>query len=504
MLSYEELTPPERALWDAFPEGRRVDLRAGVPEVDDPAAGHRWGRGRTVRAAVVATLLLGANDGERSGTVAALRLVGARITGRLDLSGAEIFHTFSLEGCRLDEPVRLYGATTRTIAITDSRLPGVDAELARIEGDLDLRRSTVEGGSLTLINARMAGNLLVSDAEISGTDEWAVLAGGLVLEGSVFGQRLVTRGGFRVPGAQLLSGLFLQGARLGSTRGVALAAGSVAASCVECSQGFTAEGEIRLRSARIEGLLTFEDAYLNGHGTALDGVSMSVGDLDHRPAAPPSGLVDLRSAQATWFRDGERSWPEKVLLDGFTYGSIRSGGSSAAAGDGGTRPSHEVARRLDWVRRNPGYAPQPYEQLAAWYRKVGHDDDARCVLLAKQRHRRLTLSLPARVWGHLLDVTVGYGYRPWMAGVWLLALTLLGTLAFSTHTPSRVKEDEGSPFQPFIYTLDLLVPIGDLGQRSGWYWSDSGVQWLAYLLIAFGWVLTTAIVAGVTRALQKS
>ncbi|MFI7239571.1 hypothetical protein [Streptomyces cyaneofuscatus] len=76
--------------------------------------------------------------------------------------------------------------------------------------------------------------------------------------------------------------------------------------------------------------------------------------------------MDLRSAQATWFRDGEQSWPEKVLLDGFTYGAIRSEDSSAAADDGGTRPAHEVARRLDWVRRNPGYSPQPYEQLAGW------------------------------------------------------------------------------------------------------------------------------------------
>ncbi|WP_251053235.1 MULTISPECIES: hypothetical protein [unclassified Streptomyces] len=148
MLSYEELTPPERALWDAFPQGRRVDLRTGVAEADDPAEGARWGAGRTVRAAVVAALLLGANDEERSGAVAALRLVGARVSGRLDLSGAEISHTLSLEGCRLDEPVRLYGATTRTIVIADSWVPGVDAELARIGGDLDLRRSTVAGGAL--------------------------------------------------------------------------------------------------------------------------------------------------------------------------------------------------------------------------------------------------------------------------------------------------------------------------------------------------------------------
>ncbi|WP_186779374.1 oxidoreductase [Streptomyces salinarius] len=503
MLSYEELTSPERELWDAFPEGCRVDLRTGAPEADAPSSGARWGPERTVRAAVVMALLLGAND-DRSGGVAALRLAGTRITGRLDLSGAEIPHRLSLEGCRLDEAVRLRGATTRTIEVADSWVPGIESELARIEGDLDLRRSTVEGGSLILVNARMAGNLLLADAEISSPEEWAVLAGGLVLDGGVFARRLTTRGGFRLPGARLLSGLFLQGARLENTGGVALAAGGVTASTVDCSQGFTAQGSVRLRRARIEGLLTFEGARLNGDGTALDCVAMQVGDFDYRTAAPLSGLVDLRSAQATWCQDSERSWPEKVLLEGFTYGSIRFRDTPSAAGEGETPDRDEVARRLAWVRRNPGYAPQPYEQLAGWYRRIGHDDDARRVLLAKQRHRRLTLSLPARAWGHLLDVTVGYGYRPWLAGVWLLTLTLLGALVFGTHSPTPVKPGEGVPFQPLVYTLDLLIPIGGLGQRVGWYWSNNGLQWLAYLLIACGWMLTTAVIAGVTRTLQKN
>ncbi|MEU9419856.1 hypothetical protein [Streptomyces sp. NPDC048272] len=185
---------------------------------------------------VVATLLLGAND-DRSGTVAALRLTGTRITGRPDLSGAEICHTFSLQGCRLDEAVQLHGATTRTIEITDSWAPGINAELARIGADLDLRRSALEGDPLIVGNARMAGNLVISDARISGPEEWAVLAGGLVLDGGVFGRRLTTQGGLRLPGAQLFSGLFLQAARLGNTAGVALAAGGVAASTVDCSQG---------------------------------------------------------------------------------------------------------------------------------------------------------------------------------------------------------------------------------------------------------------------------
>jgi hypothetical protein len=67
-----------------------------------------------------------------------------------------------------------------------------------------------------------------------------------------------------------------------------------------------------------------------------------------------------------------------------------------------------------------------------------------------------------------------------------------------------VKPGEGAPFQSFVYTLDLLIPIGGLGQRTAWYWTDSGPQWLAYVLIAAGWVLTTAVVAGVTRTLNRN
>ena len=101
-------------------------------------------------------------------------------------------------------------------------------------------------------------------------------------------------------------------------------------------------------------------------------------------------------------------------------------------------------------------------------------------------------------------MTGGHGYRPWLACIWLLPLTLLGTLSFSTHATAPVQRGEGAAFQPLVYTLDLLIPIGGLGQRTAWYWPNDSLQWLAYLLIAFGWVLTTAVIAGVTRTLQKN
>ncbi len=73
------LTPPERALRDGFARGDWVDLRTGDPARDDFTQGAGWGPARTVRAEVIAALLLGAEK-LQSGAVAAVRLAGARIT----------------------------------------------------------------------------------------------------------------------------------------------------------------------------------------------------------------------------------------------------------------------------------------------------------------------------------------------------------------------------------------------------------------------------------------
>ncbi|MEU6674187.1 oxidoreductase [Streptomyces sp. NPDC046925] len=518
MLSYDELAPPERELWDAFPEGRHVDLRAGVPEDDRVAEGGRWGPERTVRAAVIVALLLGANTAQ-PGAVACLRLAGARISGHLNLAGAQITYALWLEDCWFEESVNLLGASTQTLVITGSHVPGIEAYAARIEGTLDLRRSVVQSlasspfnhvsTALSLSDARVAGGMLLNGAEISAPGGWAVAAGGLVMEGGVTcNGGFVARGEVRLPGAQLPGGLFMQGAQLLSPgpRGTALALDNAAGSTLDFSAGFTANGTVRVRGARVSNNLTFEGAVLNGpsggRGASLAAPLMQAVDFDFTLAEPPSGWVDLRGAQVSNLYDSDHIWPEVVELDGFVYGSIKMDMGRERREAVGRRDS--VVRRLAWIRRSPGYNPQPYEQLASWYRRAGHDDDARRVLLAKQRHRRQTLPRAARMWGHLLDTTVGYGYRPWLAGVWLLALTLLGTLSFDSRSPTPVKQDEGAPFQPLVYTLDLLIPIGGLGQRTAWYWPHDGLQWLAYLLIAFGWLLTTAVIAGVTRALQKN
>jgi hypothetical protein len=500
MLSYEELSPPERELWDAFPEGRQVDLRPGGADGADPDAisdvdgGDEWGPERTVRAEVLTALLLGRNSA-RSGGVAALRLAGARITGTLACEGAEIRHLLRLDGCRLEREVRLDSASTLAIAVVRSRLPGFSARSARIGGRLDLRGCVIETrghNAVELIHAHVAGGLRLDGAVVSAPDRVAVSAGGIVMDGAVVCEDgFRARGGVMFPGAQLSGGLFMRGARLEAPGDIALGADNATVSSVRCSEGFTADGSVHMRGARITDLLSFEQAVLAGSPQSLVATGLLAQDLDLRCAAPPAGTLDLRGAHAAWVRDDARSWAGEMWLEGFTYDSIRA-------------EPDTVGGRLEWIRRNPGYSPQPYEQLAGHYRRIGHDDEARRTLLAKQRHRRGLLRPWSRVWGYLLDGAVGYGYRPWLAGAWLAVLTLVGSVLFGTHTPSPNDPGEHPPFNAVVYTLDLLIPIGGFGQRDAWHWSAGALQATAYVLIAIGWTLTTAVVAGVTRTLSKS
>src|ERR1700733_9196354 len=110
-MRHEDLTEPERLVWEAFPHGGHVDMRPGDPGVDDPAEGESWQSHRTVRGEVIRAIVLGACEPEQ-GAVPAVRITGARIAGRLDLVHAEVRCPVYLEGCWFEEPPDLSWAVT--------------------------------------------------------------------------------------------------------------------------------------------------------------------------------------------------------------------------------------------------------------------------------------------------------------------------------------------------------------------------------------------------------
>ena len=440
----------EEALQAAFPRGTWLDLRTGIAELDNPAGGQLWVPERTLRAEVINGLLLGAFEPVR-GFFPAVRIRGAKITGRLDLMGATTSYALVCENCWFEQPLRFVEATTRTVRIVASRMPGMNCARMRAEGLFNLYGSVIDG-VLRLDQARVTGEVFLMASHIGqGTGE-AIAGRGLVVDGDM-----------------------------------------------QCTDGFIARGVINLQGARITGRLSFQGAVLEApdsdlhDGSALNLSSLQAAELDLRAAKQIVGGVRLSNARVGTLDDNPAVWPRHLWLHGFTYDYIQKRHSNRVP----------VTERLEWLRRDTlGYRPQPYEQLAEFYRRTGHDDDARRVLLAKQRDRRSTLQTPRRLIGLLLDWTVGYGYRPWLAAFWLAALLAGGTAVFATHRPHAIHGGAMPPFSPLVYTLDLLVPFGAFGLRGAFAWTGP-VQWLAYALIPCGWILASAVIAGITRNIRR-
>ena len=81
---------------------------------------------------------------------------------------------------------------------------------------------------------------------------------------------------------------------------------------------------------------------------------------------------------------------------------------------------------------------------------------------------------------------------------------VLGSLVFASAYPAHMHR--AAPvvpsFQPVIYALDVLLPIVNLGQQQAWIPQGPALA-CSWLLTGTGWILTTAIVAGLTNALKR-
>lgn len=528
-MRLEELDAGERQLWDAYARGRPVDVRHDSAEVVRPA----------VRAECIMALLLGAGPEPAPGERPALRLSGASVTGRLDLRFAEISAPIVLTDCDFDESPLLQGARFRELSLTGCALPGLTADMAQVDGRLVLSHCHLSG-PLVLTRTQIHSDLDLSHTVITAPGGEAISAVRLSTGGDLLCTDLAVQGGFRLSGGldirrvrsggrapeqprpgrpRRLShpdhrGLHLPprlqrrgtdhpvGRRRGGgdrfLRRAAEEPGDIALEAVDVTvsrnfdlgAGLTVSGGIKLDGSRVGTRLSFHDATLtHPTGTALSLRLVQARETDLRTRQPIDGTVDADNARLGTLHDAPGTWPARLRLSETAYDALAA--------------PLTALERLEWVRRSTdGYLPQPYEQLAATYRRLGHEDEARTVLLAKQRHRRVGLPAHTRVWGYLQDATVGYGYRPARAALWLMALLALGTFFFATHPPAPLEAAKAPPFSAVFYALDLLIPIIGFGQKAA-FAPHGGGQWLAYGLTAAGWVLATTVTAGISRAISR-
>lgn len=215
---------------------------------------------------------------------------------------------------------------------------------------------------------------------------------------------------------------------------------------------------------------------------------------------PPKGFIDLSFASVGRLNDTRESWSDgNYELVGFKY-----------------RPAiidpKLVEPRLDWLRQSSRYTPDSYEQLAESYRLAGRRANAELILIWSQRDLRGRGSLPLwpRMWNLFLDRSVGYGYRVHRPFVFLLIVMLIsGTIYFvAQHAGLIVATEETSSFHtfyPYIYALQMIIPVIDLQQTQYWSPKPGGGGWefmlmfFNNLVMIIGILTVLAVIPGVSR-----
>ncbi len=476
------------------------------------------------------------------GEEGAVRLLGARISGQLNLNGARL--TNDAGPALIADGLHVYGDVFGGgfVAAGHGELSAVRLPGARISGQLNLN-----GAEL----ANQAGPALIADG--------LQVDGGLVLAEGFTATGHCERGAVRLPGAHIGGQLNLDGAQLINNAGPALIGDHLQVNGGVFLDGFTAtghgeDGTVRLPDAHISGQLNLDRAELTNYaGPALIGDHLQVGSdmfaegltaTGHStdgalrlPDAQISGQLNLNGAMLTNpagpvldLEDAEAkhlflpahvicphgtasrstcATPERRLaLSGLVYTSLHTVGW------------HEWLHLI--THHTHDYRPQPYQQLAAVLTATGHESTARDVLIAQQRdlHDRGELGGRLvkgahRLWGLL----AGYGYRGSRLAVAIVVVLLiaagLGVAAGHTslgpgryvtaHTSQADNPDTPcSLLEQIGVGIDHSLPLAPtaVGNRCDFDTSSSlggAFTASAWILQALVWALAVLVVAGYLR-----
>lgn len=591
-----------------------VDAKSGGSLVLDDSRLHSWRVLNADRLTVAGALVA-----LRLQTSGQIRIPGARITGNLNLSGADLHsagrsalnaigvHIGGSLRCDVDPrdggSARIAGTVLLTNAVIqgdirmrnaalepdqqpgrsgeserDDPVSALSADRSEVRGNVYLDRKFRSWGTIRAVNARIGGDLRISGATINVRDLQAprestrqlraVHLDGTHVDGNIEASGLRASGQLRVTdlnvggsfhlndatltgpqtdvfranrthvgsdlacrGSTITGGVQLQGVTIGAS--VDLRAASLTEPaphrhrpghkpaldlgdarigrdlvCAKGARRFHAGGQVRLRrtvvgrQANLWGceLGQFEDR------PALNAFGLSCQELSLLPGVPPRGPVVLRKAECELFGDDAPLWEAVGGLDleDFRYQNFsRTVTVTDRAG---------VKERLARLHAASlgRYQPSSYDQLAAVFRDNGTEDHAVTVLIAKQRHRYQAMAASSRwltgkivqLWSLLQWVTVNYGYRPSRAAIWLVLFAGAGTCWFSYHPQDVLNHEDHPEWDPFLYTVDQLVPIVNFGNDEMWR-SAGASQWITAVLIAVGWILATTVAAGISRALRR-
>jgi hypothetical protein len=318
----------------------------------------------------------------------------------------------------------------------------------KIRGDAFFKNAAFEG-PVNLVSADIAGNLEAQGAKFQNKEKIASF-GGMKVGGYAVFNDAVFKGPVNFVGADV--------------------AGNFAA------------GKAKFKNKEKDA--SFGAMKLGGHAFFNDAVF--------------EGPANFNYADFAWLDLSKTVCPKvaaKFHMQGMSYKYIRAAPNEP-----------ESHRALLKLADQSAYSADVYNHLEEFFLRQGYRDDAdRAFIQGKRRERKENLRGLSWVGDCLLDWLVGYGRRPWQAGIPCAALVALGCVLFSPKKMEPQKpEDTPRVYSRFWYSLGLFLPFVDLQADKVWKPKADQTFLRNYMRvhIMLGWILVPLVLAALTGLIK--
>jgi hypothetical protein len=115
-----------------------------------------------------------------------IEVVGAHITGVLDLQSVELARPFALRECAFAEPISLRNATAEAILLPGCHVPSVDGTQLHVHRDFQLNDGFTSDGEVILVGAQIDGAIDFSGGSFENVRATAINGDRLAVAGDAY------------------------------------------------------------------------------------------------------------------------------------------------------------------------------------------------------------------------------------------------------------------------------------------------------------------------------
>lgn len=449
-------------------------------------------------------------------------------------------------------------------------------DYSEIKGEVSLSGKEFESkGEVSFNSAQISKNLDCTDAKFTNENNRALTCNGANIKGAVFLDDVKVNGEVNFNSAEIGKTLDCPNGKFINKKGTSLNCDRAKIKdSVNLRNGFISEGRVNFNSAEIGGsfsckdgkfinegnnALTCQNIKVNGDVFLNDGFNV-VGNVHFSSSQIEKALIlsnleikgifNISSAKINEIELNDnilkKDKLKNIYLDGLEYNHLS-----------GKNLDSKILINL--LEKMPEFKPQPYRQLVKVLRNNGDNIYADDIMIKYNDIQASKNNIFLKNLKKIYKITTGYGYRPknmlgtliivWLIFGWIYQKTAemavfapSNPLIFqkkdfyqcvidengtsfsdlcnqkeyneqNNWTKSKKLEGEYTTFQPYIYSLDLILPVVDLQMNKDWgvfisptnsnFTLNDLIRWIVWIEIIIGWTLGYILLSYLSGIISK-